>query len=215
MIDTATPSDARIFAPAAARNRDAIRDVVVGEAPKTDCALEIASGSGEHVVHIALATPALTWQPTDPDPVRRASVDAWRLETGVDGVAPARALDAARPGWSAEFSGQDLVLLVNLLHLITEAEARTVLREIAAALAPGGVALIYGPFLRDGCTTSPGDARFDAALRTESPGAGYKDIAWVSRVLTEAGLAMPRTIDMPANNLMIVARKPQEIPDGP
>ncbi len=52
-------------------------------------------------------------------------------------------------------------------------------------------------------------------VRTENPGAGYKDIAWVSRVLTEAGLAMPRTIDMPANNLMIVARKPQEIPDGP
>ncbi|MEL6227085.1 MAG: DUF938 domain-containing protein, partial [Pseudomonadota bacterium] len=41
--------DARRFAPAAARNRDPIRDVLSEILPKRGHVLEVASGSGEHV----------------------------------------------------------------------------------------------------------------------------------------------------------------------
>ena len=46
-------SDGRQYAPATLRNRDFILDVLCGVLPKTGVILEIASGSGEHIVHFA------------------------------------------------------------------------------------------------------------------------------------------------------------------
>ena len=63
-----------------------------------------------------------------------------------------------------DHSGQDLIVLVNLLHLISEGEARTLIREAATALAPGGRFLVYGPFMRAGELISEGDRAFHASL---------------------------------------------------
>ena len=46
-------SDDRQYAPAALRNRDSILDVFRDVLPMTGVILEIASGSGEHIVHFA------------------------------------------------------------------------------------------------------------------------------------------------------------------
>ncbi|MDZ4095158.1 MAG: DUF938 domain-containing protein, partial [Paracoccaceae bacterium] len=103
-------------------------------------------------------------------------------------------------------AGQDAILMVNLLHLISDQAALVVLSEAAKALAPGGRLLIYGPFLRGGQATSEGDAAFDASLRAQDPGIGYKDLDWVAGHLAKAGL-MLRVTAMPANNLMLIAFK--------
>jgi hypothetical protein len=44
-------SDDRQYAPATLRNRDFILDVLRDVLPRTGAILEIASGSGEHIVH--------------------------------------------------------------------------------------------------------------------------------------------------------------------
>jgi hypothetical protein len=46
-------TDHRQYAPATVRNRDFILDVLRDVLPKRGDILEIASGSGEHVVHFA------------------------------------------------------------------------------------------------------------------------------------------------------------------
>jgi len=194
-------SDPRLSSPAALRNRDAILAELLRFAPAQGRVLEIASGTGEHVRHFAPHTPGLTWQPTDPDPARRASVDARSASSA--NILPARDLDAATPGWSATHGPADLILLVNLLHLITDTQAATVLEEIAKALTPGGIALIYGPFLRDGEATSDGDAAFHARIQADTPGAGYKDVVAVCAALVRAGLHHVETVRMPANNLLL------------
>lgn len=196
--------DTRLSAPSAVRNRDAICAEVQRLAPARGHALEIASGTGEHVVRFAAAMPGLAWQPTDPDPSRRASIGAWAIEAGLPNLLPARDLDAARKGWAAAFGPADLVVLVNLLHLISTPEAETVLDEVAAVLAPGGIFVLYGPFLRDGTATSEGDAAFDASLRAQDPAIGYKDVIDVCARLVAAGLAHVETMAMPANNLLLV-----------
>lgn len=94
---------------------------------------------------------------------------------------------------------------MNLLHLIPERAAATLLAELGAALAPGGTACLYGPFLRDGLATSAGDAAFDASLRAQDPAIGYKDLAWVMGQLGKAGLSCD-VLPMPANNLLLVVR---------
>jgi tRNA G46 methylase TrmB len=77
-------SDDRQYAPATLRNRDFILDVL----PKTGLILEIASGSGEHVVHFARNLPSLVFQPSDPDQGALLSVAAWANATGVTNVRP-------------------------------------------------------------------------------------------------------------------------------
>lgn len=198
-------ADGRRMVPSAARNAAAILQVLQDEAPAEGRLLEIASGSGLHAALFAAALPGLDWQPTDADTGNFASIRAWAA-TSTGRIAPPLHLDAAQPGWSARWPDSAAVLLVNLLHLIPQESAAVVLHEIACALAPGGVAFLYGPFLRNGQATSPGDAAFDASLRAQDSRIGYKDLAWVMSGLQAAGLAVqPR--EMPANNLMLVCRK--------
>lgn len=201
-------ADARISAPSALRNRDAITAELIRIAPASGRALEIASGTGEHVIAFAAAMPGLDWQPTDPDPTRRASIAAWVADAGLTNISPALNLDAASPGWAKDHGPADLIVLINLLHLISMPEVAAVLAEVAKALTPGGRFALYGPFLRDGQTTSQGDADFDAALRAQDPAIGYKDMADVIAMLQSHGLAHADTIAMPANNLLLVFSHP-------
>ncbi|MDP5349390.1 MAG: class I SAM-dependent methyltransferase [Paracoccaceae bacterium] len=210
--DTASvahPSDdGRMFAPSAARNAADIAALVAQHAPASGRALEIASGTGEHAVIFAGAMPGLDWQPTDIDPARRASVDAHAAMAGLANLRAAIPLDATASGWGAAHAGQDLIVLVNLLHLISEAEARTLIAEVAQALAPGGMFILYGPFLRDGETTSDGDRTFHASLRAQDPEIGYKDDWDVIDWIHANWLDLVQVVEMPANNMAFVARRP-------
>jgi SAM-dependent methyltransferase len=209
--DTASvahPSDdGRMFAPSAARNAADIATLVADHAPASGRALEIASGTGEHAVTFARAMPGLDWQPTDIDAARRASVDAHAAVAGLPNLRPAIPLDATTPGWGASHAGQDLIVLVNLLHLISTAEAKTLIAEVAQALAPGGRFILYGPFLRDGETTSEGDTVFHASLRAQDPDIGYKDDWDVIDWIHTNWLELVQVVEMPANNLAFVARR--------
>ena len=164
--------------------------------------LEIASGSGLHASYMAPAL-GVTWQPTDVDPANLPSIRAWAATA--PNILPPIRLDATKPGWAKTTGPHNAILLVNLLHLIPENAAATLLAELPHALTPNGTACLYGPFLRDNQPTSPGDAAFDASLRAQDPQIGYKDIAWVTAQLAQSGLTTQIT-EMPANNLMLIAR---------
>ena len=86
--------------------------------------------------------------------------------------------------------------------------SETLIRGAARALNPGGVFLIYGPFQRGGELTSEGDQRFHASLSAHDPEIGYKDDFDVMDLLQETGLDMEHALEMPANNLALVAKKP-------
>src|SRR5262245_42546840 len=94
--------DARLFAPAAARNRQPILDALELHLPPRGLVLEVASGTGEHVAHFAQSCPALTFQPSDLDPQHRASIDAWSAALGLGNVRPAVVLDVTAEVWPVE-----------------------------------------------------------------------------------------------------------------
>lgn len=198
----------KLFAPSAARNVAPITEALRAIAPSRGRALELASGTGQHVTGFARAMPGLVWQPTEIDPARRRSIDAHVTEAALPNLRPALPLDATAPGWGAKHGAQDLIVLINLLHLISTPEARTLIAEAAQALATGGCLVLYGPFLRDGQATSEGDARFHASLRAQDPEIGYKDLADVTGWISAAGLIAPGIRRMPANNLLLAARFP-------
>ena len=201
--DAEVTPDGRRHAPSAERNAAPILEVLRRELPATGRLLEIAAGTGQHAAAFAAALTGIDWQPTDANPDNLASIRAWSQAAN---LRPPVVLDAARPGWSAEWRPLDAVLVVNLLHLVPQAAVETLLDEACAALAPGGVFLIYGPFLRGGQATSKGDAKFHASLRAQDPTIGYKDVEWVMGRLQAKAMAVAQH-GLPANNLMLVARR--------
>ncbi|MEM6890865.1 MAG: DUF938 domain-containing protein [Pseudomonadota bacterium] len=201
----AAAAGAKLEAPAATRNATVLCDLLLAHAPRAGNALEIASGTGQHVIAFAGAMPALVWQPTDVAEDRLASIDAYAAESALRNIRPAEALDATRPGWHKAHSDFDLVVLINLLHLISISETEVLLAEAARALGPEGKLILYGPFKRNGQLTSPGDMRFDADLRASDPAIGYKNDAEILRLLKTGGLLTTEMVEMPANNLAFIA----------
>lgn len=197
----------KLCAPAAGRNAEALCDLLRLQAPATGSALEIASGTGQHVVAFAQCCPELLWHPTEIEATRLRSIDAYSSEAKAANVRPAQFLDATQAGWHAALSGQTLVLLINLLHLIRKSQAHVLVQEALAALEPGGRFILYGPFKRKGALTSDGDQRFDAQLRAADPAIGYKDDREIARWLMEAGANSVHQEEMPANNLAFIAAR--------
>ena len=199
--------DGRLLAPAADRNANPIVDLVVEIAPETGQALEIASGTGQHIVKLAAAKPKLNWQPSDIDPLRIASIKTWSSDKTLANLNAPVLLDATQVGWSSKHSNQKFVLLVNLSHLISVSEAKTIIGEISLALAPGGRSIIYGPFKRNGKLTTPGDKSFHQSLKAADPEIGYKNDTWMIKQFKREGLALLRIEKMPANNLAFIVEK--------
>ncbi|KIT14213.1 hypothetical protein jaqu_40060 [Jannaschia aquimarina] len=201
--DSAEPDrEGLLHAPSAARNQKPILDALGPHLPHGGLFLEVASGTGQHVAALAAEHPDLRFQPSEPDPVRRRAIDARTRD--LPNVAPARYLDACTPGWGRGLRA-DVILTVNLLHLISDAEMAVLLDEAAQAIVPGGLLAIYGPFLRGGQATSEGDAGFHMSLQRQDPSIGLKDADLVVSVLQALAFAVD-IVPMPANNLMLLAR---------
>ena len=202
-------SDGRLSAPAAQKNASPITDLVKEFALERGEALEIASGTGQHIVKLAIAKPNLNWQPSDIDQLRISSIKTWCNDYNFANVKPPVILDATEIGWSTEFNSKTFILLVNLMHLISKDEAKILITEIASALAPGGRSIIYGPFKRNGKLTSTNDEIFHQSLIQADPQIGYKNDVWMAAQFKDAKLNLLKVALMPANNLAFISEKPR------
>ena len=110
-------------------------------------------------------------------------------------------------GWSALCPNQDFILLVNLLHLVSESEAQVIISGISQSLTAGGRCVIYGPFKRDGLLTSDGDKFFHQSLIEADPDIGYKDDKWMLDLFQNYNLETVKIANMPANNLAFIIEK--------
>lgn len=196
--------DGRLAAPAVARNRDAILEVLRPRLPATGLVLEIASGTGEHVAHFAQALPHLTWQPSDPAPQARASIAAWSAAEGRDNIRSPLALDAAAATWP--LAQADAIVCINMIHISPWEAAEGLMRGAARLLPPGGLLYLYGPYLRAGVPTAPSNEAFDADLRRRDPRWGLRDLEAVAACAAAHALALDTVVEMPANNLSVMFR---------
>lgn len=198
--------DARRSAPATLRNREPILEVLRRFVPSGARVLEIAAGSGEHACFFAARLPVAEWQPTDPDPDSRASIDAWRTQSGVAALRPALALDVTADPWPVAHA--DAVVCINMIHISPWAATQSLMRGAARVLEPRGALFLYGPYRRFGAHTSASNEAFDASLRARDPSWGVRDLEEVTRVAEGAGLMLEELVAMPANNFSVVFRQP-------
>ena len=200
-------SDLRRFAPATARNREAIRQVLENEWPAQGNVLEIASGSGEHILYFARHASHLNFQPSDPDPEARASIAAWCLHDALPNVAPPLPLDVLEHGWENALPQSEALLCINMVHIAPWSATTGLLRGAKAVLVPNGLLYLYGPYRRGGQHTAESNSAFDRSLRERNPGWGVRDLETVERQATDQGFTLQRVVEMPAHNLSLIFRK--------
>ena len=198
-------TDHRQYAPATVRNRDFILDVLRDVLPTTGVILEIASGSGEHVIHFARNLPSLVFQPSDPEPDALLSVAAWMKAAEVTNVRAPIVLDASRSPWP--IASADGIICINMVHISPWDASVGLIRGAAAILPPGSPLYLYGPYKRKGFATAPSNEAFDRNLRDRNPIWGLRDLEAIAAIAQSAGFSIPDIKEMPANNLSIVFRR--------
>ena len=190
-------------APATERNRKPIREVLARELPAEGTVLEIASGTGQHAVAFAQSLPAITWQPTDPDPTSIESIATWRDEAALPNLLAPILLDVTKTPWPVDHA--DAIVCINMVHISPWESALALFANAGRLLAPGGVLVLYGPYRFDGQFTAPSNADFDRSLRSRDPRWGVRDLR--DLVAAAADFTLVETVAMPANNHSLIFRR--------
>lgn len=198
-------TDHRREAPAVARNRDPILAVLREVLPISGEVLEVASGTGEHVVHFAAALRDIVWQPSDPEPDALASIAAWSSDAGLPNIREPLRLDAAAADWP--IGRADAVLCINMIHISPWAATEGLMAGAARVLDSGRPLILYGPYRRSDRSLEPSNAAFDEDLKLRNPAWGLRRVKDVHACALDHGLEFDRLAEMPANNLMLVFRK--------
>jgi hypothetical protein len=200
-----TSSALRQHAPAAERNREPILAVLREVLPPDGVVLEIASGTGQHVIHFAAALPQLVWQPSDPDADSRASIAAWTAHAGLANVRAPLALNVERTPWGIDAA--QAMLCVNMIHISPWSATQALFDGASRLLGRDGVLYLYGPYRRHGAHTSPSNEAFDQQLRSRNPAWGVRDMESVVALGEAHGFACDEALAMPANNFSLVFTK--------
>lgn len=164
--------------------------------------LEVASGSGQHVVGFAQRFPTWEFQPTDLEPLHLKSINAYRHELKVANCLAPLLLDVTMGPWP---SGDpwDAILAINLIHISPWESTVALFRDGKRCLNQGGRLLLYGAFREGGQHTAPSNEAFDRSLRQQDPSWGVRCLDQVKAVAQEHEWAHLRTVTMPANNLCV------------
>lgn len=189
-------------APATLRNRDAIVAVLGDWLPASGRTLEIASGSGEHVVHFAAAFPHIDWQPSDPDRDALTSIAAWCAEAALANIAPPLMLDATAAAWPLAHA--DAILCINMVHISEWAATVGLFTGSAKLLEKGAPLILYGPYFRNDHPTAPSNLAFDENLKARNSEWGIRKLEDVTELADAKGFALAEVREMPANNLTLL-----------
>jgi SAM-dependent methyltransferase len=203
--DLDTSTDGRLFSPSAKRNKQPIAEAFSKVLPQSGLVLEVGSGTGQHIVHFARVMPHLVWQPSERDADCLRSISAWICIEAQPNVRTPLYLDINDERWPIDTA--DAVVSINLMHIAPRSATHTLLRGAAGVLSPAGLLCLYGPYRVRGKHTSASNRAFDAQLQAANPEWGVRDLDEVSNEARAVDLEFVRTLEMPANNLIVIFRK--------
>jgi SAM-dependent methyltransferase len=197
--------EAKRIAPATQRNREAITSVLRDILPAKGVVLEVASGTGEHVVHFAAAFPDLTWQPSDYDLAGLASIEAWSSESGLPNILSPLRIDASAADWP--LTRAEAIICINMAHIAPWEASEGLFAGAARLLAPGAPLYLYGPYREAGVATAESNEAFDVSLKARNPAWGLRSVEQMNALAAHSGFALEARVEMPANNLSLFYKR--------
>ena len=197
----------KLYSDSAAKNTSVILEVLSQYLPEKGKVLELASGTGQHCTYFAETFYNLEWQPSDIDPKRLDSIKTYIQEGDHENIRTPLLLDVTASNWAKKINGYDVIITINIFHLISNREMKNLIRESSFALKSNGYFMIYGPFMRSGELISDQDFKFHNSLINYDQEIGYKDDFDILDEIEENNLSPEAVIEMPANNLMFIAKK--------
>jgi SAM-dependent methyltransferase len=192
---------------AAERNKQPITDALMPLLPANGSALEIASGTGQHIVHFAAAMPGIVWQPTDRQAADLAIITARRNAAKLTNIAAPLLLDVLAADWSVA-SRFDAIVCINMIHISPWETTLALFAGAARHLrADGGIVVLYGPFRENGQHTAPSNEDFERWLKAKDERFGVRNLEDVAAVANTAGFQRTHLARMPANNLLLAFQR--------
>ena len=191
--------------PSALRNRAPILEILREVLPQSGIVLEIASGSGEHVIHFATELEGLIWQPSDPSIEARASIAAWSQENPRSNLLPPLDIDTTRENWAANHA--DAIVAINMIHISPYSATEGLLKGAGKLLPNQGVLFLYGPYRQRGRPFVQSNVEFDSSLKARNPEWGIRQLEDVVQAAERHGLFLDKVVEMPANNLSVIFRR--------
>jgi len=189
-------------APSTEKNREPILAVLREVFADRRSVLEIGSGTGQHAIHFGAQLPHLTWQTSD-RPDFLPGIHAWLAEAALPNVLPPCEFDVLGPWPNGSY---DAVYSANTLHIMSWEAVEAFFAGLPTVLAPGGLLVIYGPFMFNGRHTSDSNAAFDQSLREKAPHQGVRDATAVDALARQSGLELVEQRAMPSNNFVLLWR---------
>ena len=189
------------FSQAADNNKAPILTVLSKYLQAGDVVLEVASGSGQHALHMAKALPYVTWYPSE----HPAALDTLKhnLEAcGSDNIATPLSIDIAKDTWQKP--PVNVVYAANVAHIVTPLLGERLVALARNALSGGGLLALYGPFKYAGAFTSESNARFEQWLKARDPRSGIRDFEWMLELASDHDMTLIEDHTMPANNQLLV-----------
>lgn len=203
-----------LVSPLAARNQDGLLEVleeVLDEHSHRQLfALELGSGTGQHVVHFAMKMPFVTWQPSDIQEESFDSIKAYIKATNLKTVLKPICLDASEPWekWASFTQGScDVIVAINLLQYSPFKTAEGVFKGAGEILHQNGVLIVYGAYAINGTITPATNEELDQEIKQKNPEWGLPDIDVLRQLAYGNSLRLERIIEMEDYNKSLIFRK--------
>ena len=173
------------------------------------CALELASGSGQHVIQLAKHFHGIQFTPSDIEDTHIASINAYIQECGLTNINEPVYIDGSKDWkeWGIEKASLDIMFATNCIHIAPIEVCEGLIAASEHLLKEGGMLIFYGPFIKDGKLTPQSNVDFDAKLRSRNVSWGIRDIVDVTALASKANLTLHAHYDMPSNNNMYFFKK--------
>uniref|UniRef100_A0A3Q1G337 Zgc:103625 n=1 Tax=Acanthochromis polyacanthus TaxID=80966 RepID=A0A3Q1G337_9TELE len=201
-----------LVSPQAERNWEGLcsvlEDVLEPQSHRQLFALELGSGTGQHVIRFAQKMPFVTWQPSDIKEESR-DIKAYIAATHAKTVLQPIHLDANEPWekWAGLSQNScDVIIAINLLQYSSFQTAQSVFSGAGQIIKQNGLLITYGVYASNGIITPSCNELLDEELR-KNPEWGLPDLDVLRQLAYSNGMRMERMIDMEECYKCLIFRK--------